>query len=310
VSHRRLLCAAAALAALVTTLAAVPVGGAGVPTPAPAPATARTVTSYVDPVGDAKGPLDVRLVDIIIQSGNVMRMSVTIPNSPTIADRQVLGVVFDTDLNSATGSNGADFYWSVIGNADGSASFTAYRWTNGAWARYFIKTFNPTPWSNGQTISFSLAELGSTSFNFAVYTKAYDANEAWDWAPNSGKWSFRLAKPAPKPTPKPKPAKHLAFGAAATSPRTPTSGLPFYVAPSVKLVTASGSSGITHGTVRCVASVRGRSLAAIMRRVSRGKGVVCGWRIPSGSSGSTLAASVVVSSDGMTVRKAYRWKVT
>ena len=288
-------------------VAVLPGPGAGAkPASVPARVGSAQITTYRDTLGDSKGPLDIKLVDIIIQPGNVMRFSVTVPNAPTLNEGQDLGVVFDLDKNKATGSNGSEFYWVVQGRPDKPPLFTAYTWTNGAWQRKFLNSFDGTPWSNGQTVSFSLAELGATSFNFAVYAKQDGTTQAWDWAPSSGQWSFALSSPAPKP--KPKPSQRLAFGAVAISPARPTSGLPFYAAPAVKIVSASGSSkGIPSGTVSCRATLRKKVLPVIMHRVSPGKGVVCGWRVPSGSAGAMLYASIGVTSRGLTARKAYHW---
>lgn len=109
---------------------------------------------------------------------------------------------------------------------------------------------------------------------------------------------FRSRVVAPKVT--------LSTGGASLSPRTPEAGRRFYYALTIFVSTGPDTERrIRTGTVTCQATIGGRAVPRFEARVLRAEGVRCGWDVPGGTAGRQLRGTIVVRSEGATLRHTF-----
>ena len=98
----------------------------------------------------------------------------------------------------------------------------------------------------------------------------------------------------------PRKPRLVAGGSKTDPPRGPTAGKGFYIALTVYVRRPAGEQRIQSGVVTCRARIGSRPLEVIDRRVLKKEGVICGWQIPYGTTGSAMNAEIVVRSPGTT----------
>ena len=99
----------------------------------------------------------------------------------------------------------------------------------------------------------------------------------------------------------------LATGGA--SREQPRAGSRFYYALTVFVRTAGTESRISKGTVDCRATVSGRALANPENIVLKKEGIRCAWEVPAGTTGRMLVGTIVVRSQGATLRHRFSRRI-
>lgn len=100
----------------------------------------------------------------------------------------------------------------------------------------------------------------------------------------------------------------LKAGGANSDPKQPQAGKTFYYALTV-FVRDGTEKRIQAGTVDCTATIGGRRLEVVDETVLTKEGVRCGWEVPSGTTGQNLRGSVLVRSEGATLRHIFTRRV-
>jgi hypothetical protein len=96
-----------------------------------------------------------------------------------------------------------------------------------------------------------------------------------------------------------------------TSPATPHAGQPFYASVGVwRHQPGVPDQRWGTGSVSCRATVSGRPLRVVLNKAIAGYGAQCGWAVPTTARGGTMFVSIGLRSAGLSVTKAYRYRVT
>jgi hypothetical protein len=289
VSHRLLLAAVAATAALV----AIP------------PALADT--TYTDPPGDSGTGPDITQVVVAEAIGRVaFRVSCAlVPNS-------------EAEISLDANSDGRAYFLLDVGvEADGSRYYGVYKWNGTTYE--FQKGLGEAAaviMPNSFEISVSRLALGlSGSFAFGVDVELYaaDAVVASDVAPDGTlPWTYTFASaPAPKapaPTPPATPESRVVTKAMTAviakpvaSPAKPVAGLPLTV--TFGITRSDTGAQLTGGTTKATVSLGGTSLAArLVRTAGRTSVRVV---LPKTARGKRLTVRVDVTVGGTTTTRTY-----
>jgi hypothetical protein len=96
-----------------------------------------------------------------------------------------------------------------------------------------------------------------------------------------------------------------------TSPTAPHAGQPFYASVGVWRHQAGvADQRWGKGSVSCRATVSGQPLRVILSKAIAGYGAQCGWAVPTTARGATMFVSIGLRSGGLSVTKAYRYRVS
>jgi hypothetical protein len=210
---------------------------------------------FTDSSGEDPASADIGTVTVTNDpTAKTVSFQVAITNMPTMEDGAGIAISLDTDLNPATGSDGAEYQLTydntgaVLGAWDG-AEFAATSATD-----------LTSSYTNGvMAVQFLAADIGSPSgFNFTVGTVrgADPNNPGLDQAPDPGSspWTYTLRTAAPPPPPPP----------TTTSPTQPPPG-------KKKLVTVSSTHVLYSGKPKA-----GKSFVVRGLRLDLSTGAVTG----------------------------------
>lgn len=115
------------------------------------------------------------------------------------------------------------------------------------------------------------------------------------------RFSARIARPT---------ARLSNVGVTMSPTRGPEAGRQFYYSLGVSVRAGSEARGrIQTGTVSCRATIDGKALKVFEQRMRPQVGVRCGWEVPHGTGGRTLVGSVVVRSEGGSLKHSFKRRV-
>ena len=247
--------------------------------------------TYGDPAGDAGEAPDITEVAVSNDAAGLITMRISVPNRPQLAVNDVVILWINADQNAGTGRFGDEDRLEKYG-------FGTFfeRWDGAAW-----QPFTPGSlvirWEAGQlVVSVGRADLGiggAFDFDAAGAQIAGEDPMAWPWddAPDFGSWTYALVF---SPT----------LGPAKLRPSPPKAGKLV----SVAVPATSGGKPIDAGTVKCTATVGGKSIRASGSGLNGGT-AGCAWKLPAKAKGKTLRGSVSVTTAGGTATRAFSAKV-
>lgn len=252
---------------------------------------AEASTTYGDPPGDANGAPDITEVTVSNDAAGLITMQISVPNRPQLAVNDVVILWINADQNAGTGGFGDEYRLEKYG-------FGTFfeRWDGAAW-----QPFTPgslvVRWEAGQlVVSVGRADLGiGGAFDFDAAGAQITGEDpmAWPWddAPDFGSWTYALVF---SPT----------LGPAKLRPSPPKAGKLV----SVAVPATSGGKPIDAGTVKCTATVGGKSIRASASGLSGGK-AGCAWRLPATAAGKTFRGRITVTTAGGTATRAFSARV-
>ena len=253
------------------------------------------MATFRDPTGDAPASADVAAVSVSSDDRGVVTFKVTyaqrLPKNATTV------VYLDSDRDASTGARrriGADYAVVVQGGTAYSIRFSIRHW-NG---RHFKETdagaedFSLA--GRVLTFSFDTSDLGKTRGARFVVTEA-TSGRIVDSAPDAGRppWTFHLVK---------KKLVELSAAGFTIRPSAPAAGRRLVAA--LRVRAAAPIDLLTRMDVpSCKARVAGRPLAPLRASLFKLRGAAevtarCTWRVPRGTSGELLRASVAVAYEG------------
>jgi hypothetical protein len=254
--------------------------------------------TFADPGGDAKAGTDI--ITVVVKndaSGNIV-FDVTSANP--VVSNHAIAIFIDADRNGATGSSTGDEFW-FYGGPDVGRGF--FSWNGSQFTPASPGSFTAAQvGTNTSEFRLNKADLGNTSsFNFVAISISIDPPNLnfWDFAPDSGEWTYTLTAPAPPPTtttttttPTPAPKPPATVGLGAVSVRT-VGGIH-----AGRIFTVSARVTTTARTVRvkCLIKVSGRTVPALGRygaHVASCQGIA-----PPGTVGKRLAGTMTVTIAG------------
>ena len=248
--------------------------------PAAAPAPVKGV--FADSAGDSGAAPDIAGVDVSVMPNGKLRFHVRFSNRPSeLAGDDYVGLLVDADRSGATGSNGWDYLLVVD-----AQYMDLLRWNGSDWESLDAPSLGSYD-ERGSIIEISPADLGrTTAFDFVALSGVGDAEPA-DRAPNNGWWRF----------------PPLAALGPTTAPQVKAGGT---------LVATFRVDGASQaGRATCAATIRstkipGRgSIAVLGTGERRYLAARCTWRIPAGTKGQSLRATVTATQYGFSVSRSF-----
>jgi hypothetical protein len=277
------LCAALSLGVLVVLVAAAVPAGAGLALSTSATAGPST---YDDPAGDGNGAPDVTRVLVSNDDAGTITMRLAVPDRQQLGQDDFVGLWIDADRNDATGQYGDEYRLLRF-------TFGTYfeRWNGSDWDLYAAPSL-VIRWNPGELmLSAKRDDLGiEDAFDFDVESIVFAGEDpaAWpyDDAPDFGSWTYTMVF---APT----------LGRAKAQPARPKAGRLFSVAVPV----LAGGKPVDSGTVKCIATVGGKRLAAASGLNAGTAG--CAWRIPANAAGKSFRGSMSVTTGGGTAKRSF-----
>ncbi len=159
-------------------------------------AAAAAEQSYTDSRGDSGVGMDI--TNLTVRSDPAGNVSIQIAVATPIVDNHAIAIFVDADRNPSTGSSGDD-YWMIGGPL---AGIDFFRW-NGS---DFVPFDAPGFWVGGANTNvmefrFHRSALGGTgAFDFTAISVSLDETsagleyKAWDFAPNTGAYTYSLSR--------------------------------------------------------------------------------------------------------------------
>jgi hypothetical protein len=251
--------------------------------------------TYDDPTGDNGSAPDITSV-VVSNDGNG-QVSFRINVAKLVVPSNVnIGIAIDSDQNPSTGSRGIDYLFLADLSQN---SYGLGRWNGTDFVDASASTAAVSTDDTGLTFSINKSELGNTSgVNF--WTRSLEgptpAAGHMDDAPDAGTWAYQLG-----------PASALKLTIELSHATKAKAGRPY-----VAVIAVGRSDGataeVTSADVSCKATVGTRQLRS-STVVALGPAVTCSWRLPKGSTGKIIHASITVSLDGATVSKRFTAKI-
>lgn len=292
-------CVAVGLAAAVPAAGAIERGG-------------ENASTYGDTTAEDPAAPDIVRVRVSNGDAGVVTFRADVPNRPTLTDAMRVYVWIDTDLDTATGVGGMD-YWLLVD----PISYKDHD-VHGLYCADSVcgapPPDRPPPsgtithtFANGSTIDVDSSYLGDTR-RFRFYVVVIDgiavspgggfdfSNYHSDRAPDEGTWVYDVRIGPGR----------LLVERFSTQPARPRSGSRF----SVRLRAVRDDNGlpVRPGKVICRATTAGRLVPLVRRAFARGEGV-CTWTIPASWKGKTIRGSISIVSEGRKVTKTFARKV-
>jgi hypothetical protein len=251
--------------------------------------------TFDDPTGDNGSAPDITSVVVSNDASGQITFRVNVAKL-VVPSNVHIGIAIDSDQNPSTGSHGIDYVFLADLSQN---SYGLGRWNGTDFADTPASTAAVSTDDTGLTFSINKSELGNTSgVNF--WTRSAEgptpAAGHMDDAPDTGTWAYQLG-----------PASALKLTIELSHTTKAKAGRPF-----VAVIAVGRSDGatadVTSNDVICKATVGTRQLRA-SSVVTLGPAVTCSWRLPKGSTGKTIHASVTVSLDGAAVTKRFTAKI-
>jgi hypothetical protein len=288
----------AVLTVLVTLLALVPTVALG-----DSAHSASNSQTFNDSIGEDVNAPDITNVVVSNDDAGLITFQVNISNRPALTADMLLLIDLDTDRNSATGDPqafGTDYAIQLV-----PGSVELFKWNGSDYAlapsqASLVYAYQST----GATIKISAADLGkSAGFNFdvlAVSGIATDAagnpdftNAHVDRAPDTGHGMFAYQV---------KTKLVLSVTAFSTAPKPPRAGRPFSASLAANENDTAGP--VQKGTVSCGATIAGRRIVAVSRRLTNGV-AACVWRIPKTAKAKTIRGTIALTVQGVVVSRSF-----
>ncbi|CAN5226902.1 hypothetical protein BH09ACT13_BH09ACT13_05780 [soil metagenome] len=278
-------------------------GGRG---PASVAAGASNSQRYSDPRFDASaGGLDITTVALSNDDAGRLRFTVTIPSHQTLPSRKGVGIFFDTDRNTGTGSALGSEYRAFV---EPNSATDLYRWDAAppqSWVRVeplLAPYYERGVWGGG----IRLGSLGSVSA-FDFYVGTFDrlpggGSTQNDSAPNSGKWTYQVKIGGPS---QPARKRKLTIVSAVQKPNSPMAGQVFAVETVVRRVNWSGRF---NGKVFCGATIGGRPVPSGGSSVGPNR-AMCRWKVPTTAAGKTIKGLIEVTESGASATRKFSARV-
>ncbi len=304
--------------AAVSALAAVP----AVSLAGQARAHSNTLT-FTDPAGDSGTGPDITGVTVSNDDSGTITFSVSVENRSQLGPNDGMLFVLDTDQNLTDGMHGFDYAIAVTPGGSVLAQLSS-----GHPQIASAPSFSGSYSGGVTTINVNRSDLGGTSLlRFAIVTSGDGFDTGGDAAPDSGIASYPVlvgGAPAAGATPTTASPSAPAPPAATTpsAPLTPAARVTLSASPLVLTKARSGqvflasmlvrrvdTGELVDGDVSCSARVAGKPLRAVHVPVHVHFLASCAWRIPAGSRGKTLAGTITVEYQGVTVSRAFTIKV-
>ena len=257
-------------------------------------ARATALHSYDDYIEDVVSAPDICAANVVTND-NVGKITIGLH----IHDRDGFAagdgylLMLDTDKNAATGSiaapsspAGAEYAIDILGGAS-----TLQRWNGTAFEPVATQSPIATEWLEdyGPVLEVNAADLGSaTGFDLVyVTTNATD----FDLAPDSGTWSYTMSQ------------LELTAGRLLIGPARV--GKPLVAA--MEVTRSDFDIPLDEGKIACAGKLAGKPLAG---RAAFGADLVgCMWRVPKAAKGKRIVASVAVTFQGVTAKRAFTVRV-
>jgi hypothetical protein len=252
----------------------------------------ENVARFHDPTGDAPASADIAAVSVSSNARGFVTFKVMYAGR--LSEETTTVVYLDSDRKVATGARtptGADYAIVVWGVSASGNSFSLRRWNGRGFKEFYSSPPDVSLAGRILTFAFETSDLGKTrEGRFVVVTKKASARIV-DSAPDAGltPWTVHLVQK--------KPVELLA-PALTTRPAVPTAGATLVASIRVE-VKAAIDLLVRLDVPSCKASVAGEPLAPLRSSLVklRGSSTVtarCTWRVPRGTSGELLRASVTV----------------
>ena len=163
--------------------------------------------SYSDPQGDAGVGTDI--VTVTVRNDSAGNLAFQVASASPIVPNHAIAIFINADRNTGTGDPPFGDDYVMFGGPATGVLF-------GVWNGSQFALATPPSYRVGAATSnitdfrISKADLGNTSgFNFAAISVSIDPPDPnlhfWDYAPNSGEFSYTLTTPQPPPPPPPPP---------------------------------------------------------------------------------------------------------
>ena len=178
-------------------------------------------------------------------------------------------------------------------------------------AVYWVQDFGTAGGSGpppGTTTTATTTTATTTTSTTTAAPPATTSSQTTTTAPGTGgaapptTTAAKPAAPAPAQRAAARTRRTLPVGRLVAAGRRPHAGRPFTARLQL------GFAPRTRGGVGCRASIRGRTLRVVVNVARRG-GAVCRWRVPAGTRGRVLFATVGIRAEGAKARRSLRLRV-
>ena len=280
--------------------------------------------AYADPSGDSSQGLgtapDITTVNVNDDfATGIVTITVTTADSlPTDGDWE-FWVNIDLDKNVSTGDpdDGTEAWLGAGLDIKDGYWWTAERWNGSDWVDLPVPSMRSRHGSSTEDWTFNKTDLGiTTGFNFNVATYLNVSTSGgmtiihimprYDYAPDSGMWTYDLSTSPPPPPAPPAPApaavKPVIGAPIATAA---VAGKQMTVTFPVKR--SDNGAPLLKGTMTCDPSVSGKALAH-RESFAAGKAKLV-FTVPKAAKGKLLKVKVTISSSGLAATKVATFKV-
>ena len=240
-------------------------------------AHAASPTIYVDPLGDSKTAPDISVVALTDNGDGTMSGDVALTGG--ISGNEIVYVAFDTDGNTATGLNGAEY--TVVMSLQASA---LARWDGTSLTPF--KGVPSTFDASKGILHFTLspADIGNPA-TFGFWAGAINGDDS-DQAPDHGEYSYPLTVTPVTPPAAPPDIRSVVVGAGSLFPKA---GRVYAVAqPKIRL---DNDTIVAPDSATCTLTWNGKALKPIR---------TCSWKLPLAVRQKHLLLKITVDYHGTT----------
>jgi hypothetical protein len=252
-----------------------------------------------DAVGDSRGgAADIRSASIRDDRHGTLTFSFDLADRGELRADDGTWVFLDTDFDPNTGSDGDEYQ--IVADASDRTIYL-YRWDGTTWA---LAPDGSLETSDGMTLSIHHRDLGGTKALLAYFeTGLISDDTAYD---QIGPLPFSVTVAPPS----------LKIETMSMRPAKPRAGKQFLLN---AVVRKDAGSFVTEGSVACTATIGTKRVKTtwpghFFTIVELGKTpssatAVCSWNVPPGSAGKTIRGSITVTTEGLTVTKAFAARI-
>lgn len=268
-------------------------------------AASANSTTFTDPAGDSGNAPDITTTTVSNDDNGQLTWSATMPNRPTMTDKDGVTLYLDTNGNLSDNRLGAEY---TVFFMKGTALLSEEFGSSGALlpASWFSASY-----ANGAaTFSVNVSKIGNpTEINFRTFASGDRGATFPESAPDSGWWNYRIlissggggptGPTGPGGTPPVKLAETKPVVKNAVAGKTVT----------VSAVVTNNGTGVRAASVTCSAKAAGKSLrGARFGRTASGK-ISCSWRLPSSVHGKSLTGKIGASYQRKSVSKPFATEI-
>lgn len=239
--------------------------------------------SYDDAIEDSGIAPDFCAGEVITNDSQSITIGIHAHNRSGFEAGDAYTILFDTDLNPATGGGGAGAEYAI---SFSGPTADVSQWNGNAFGPGSALAA-PVEWVDGYgpVLSFDRTEIGNPERFNVVFASANGPDS--DRAPDAGSWSFSV-------TPFALEVRTLSLGPARAGKTLTARAL---------VLRSDFDSPLTEGQIDCRAKVAGHALRG--RGSFQGNRVLCSWRLPTGARGQRLAGTITVVFQNVEARRAF-----